>query len=52
MGKFDDTDDDVGFRPDPDDPYAPWVELFADCRTPAEVLQLMREIDAAEADVQ
>lgn len=50
MGKFDDTNDDKGFRPAPEaDPYA---ELFADCRTAEDVLQLQREIDAAEASGQ
>lgn len=44
MGKF----DDAGMRQikDEDDPYA---ELFADCTTPEEVLQLQREIEEAES---
>lgn len=41
MGKFDDRFIEV----DEDDPYA---ELFADCTTAEEVLQLQAEIEAAE----
>lgn len=44
MGKFDDNlflD-----KPAEDDPYA---ELFADCETVEQVLELQAEIDAAEA---
>lgn len=41
--------DDAGGKPsrvfEKDDPYA---DLFADCTTPEEVLQLQQEIDAAE----
>lgn len=36
-----------GPQPVKDDPYA---ELFADCTTPEEVLELQAEIEAAEAD--
>ena len=42
MGKFDDK----FIREVEDDPYA---ELFADCTTPEQVLELQREIEAAEA---
>lgn len=41
MGKFDDG----GMKPVEDDPYA---ELFADCVTAADVLQLQKEIEEAE----
>lgn len=41
MGKFDDD----FIRKDEDDPYA---ELFADCTTPEQVLELQKEIEAAE----
>ena len=41
MGKFDDK----FITQDEDDPYA---ELFADCTTPEQVLELQAEIEAAE----
>jgi hypothetical protein len=43
MGKFDDD----GLEPAEDDPY---VNLFADCSTPEEVLALQREIEEAERE--
>lgn len=47
MAKFDKMNDPASGRPQKvtDDPYA---ELFADCTTPEQVLQLQREIDEAE----
>lgn len=37
---------DSGLKPVEDDP---WAELFADCTTTEDVLQLQAEIDAVEA---
>ena len=45
MAKWSDKFTDSGMKPADDDPYA---ELFADCTTAEDVLQLQREIDEAE----
>lgn len=42
MGKF---DDELGLVLNEDDPY---FELFADCETSEDVIQLQREIEEAE----
>lgn len=42
MGKFDED----GMKPVEDDPYA---DLFADCVTSEDVLQLQKEIEEAES---
>lgn len=43
--KFEDTDSGL-FKKVKDDPYE---ELFADCTSPEDVLQLQRDIESAEA---